>query len=57
MVNVLATGPKVREFKPGRGDGFLTAIKISSMPAFGEEMKRKDTCRKISQHVKNHFQV
>jgi hypothetical protein len=27
MVGVLATGSKVRGFKPGRGDGFLRAIK------------------------------
>jgi hypothetical protein len=28
VVTVLATGPKSRGFKPGRGDGFLRAIKI-----------------------------
>jgi hypothetical protein len=28
MVSMLATRPKVRGFKPGRGDGFLSAIKI-----------------------------
>jgi hypothetical protein len=28
VVSVLVTGPKGRVFKPGRGDGFLRAIKI-----------------------------
>jgi hypothetical protein len=27
VVSVLATGPKGHGFKPGRGDGFLMAIK------------------------------
>jgi hypothetical protein len=34
IVSVLAIGPKVRGFKPGRGDGFLRAIKIRSMTSF-----------------------
>jgi hypothetical protein len=34
VVSVLATGPKGREFKPGRGDTFLRAIKIRSTPSF-----------------------
>jgi hypothetical protein len=34
MTSVIATGPKVHRFNPGRGDGFLTAIKIlSSLPS------------------------
>jgi hypothetical protein len=41
MVSVLATGPKVHGFKPGRGDGLLRAIKICSTPFFGEEVKPK----------------
>jgi hypothetical protein len=32
MVSVPATGPKVRGFEPGQGDGFLRAIKIRSTP-------------------------
>jgi hypothetical protein len=32
MVSVLAIGPKVGGFKPGRGDEFLKAIKIRSTP-------------------------
>jgi hypothetical protein len=38
MVSVLATGPMVRGFKPGRGDGFLRAIKIRNTPSFGVPM-------------------
>jgi hypothetical protein len=30
VVSVLATGPKGLGFRPGRGDGFLRAIKIRS---------------------------
>jgi hypothetical protein len=50
VVSVLATGPKGRGFKPGRGDGFLRAIKIGSTPSFGWEVK---PCRKIIRHVKH----
>jgi hypothetical protein len=39
VVNVLAIGSKVRGFKPGRGDGFLRAIKISRTPSIGWEAK------------------
>jgi hypothetical protein len=34
MVNMLAIGPKVRGFKPGRGEAFLRTIKIRSTPSF-----------------------
>jgi hypothetical protein len=47
-VNVLATGPKFRRFKPGRGDGFLKAIKICSTTSFGEEVKPKKQYRKLA---------
>jgi hypothetical protein len=30
MVSVLAIGPKLRVFKPGRADGFLNEIKSSA---------------------------
>jgi hypothetical protein len=33
VVSVLATGRKVRGFKPDIGDGFLRAIKIRSTPS------------------------
>jgi hypothetical protein len=45
MVSVLAIGPKVRGFKPDRGDGLLWAIKICSTPSF-EEVKTSAPCRK-----------
>jgi hypothetical protein len=51
VVSALATGPKVREFKPGRSDGFLRAIKIRSTSSFGSEVKPEVPCRKILRHV------
>jgi hypothetical protein len=39
VVSVLAAGPKVCGFMPGRGDGFLRAIKIRSTPSIGEDVK------------------
>jgi hypothetical protein len=53
VVSVLATGPKGRGFKPGRGDEFLRAIKIRSTPSFGWEVKPEVPCRKILRHVKD----
>jgi hypothetical protein len=47
VVSMLATGPKGHGFKPGRGDGFLKAIKVRSTPSFEWEVKRK-----ILRHVK-----
>jgi hypothetical protein len=41
----LALDPKVRGFKPGRGDGLLGAMKIRSTPSFGEEAKPEVPCR------------
>jgi hypothetical protein len=49
-VSVLATGPKVRGFETGQGDGLLRAIKIRSTTCFGWEVK---TCRKILGYVKD----
>jgi hypothetical protein len=57
MVGMLTIGSEVRRFKPGRGDGFLTAIKILSMPSFGGEVKLSAPCCKILRHVKNDFEV
>jgi hypothetical protein len=54
VVSVLATGPYGRWLKPGRGDGFLRAIKIRSTPSFGWSVKPEVPCRKILRHVKNH---
>jgi hypothetical protein len=53
VFGALSTGPKGRGFKPGRGDGFLRAIKIRSTPSFVWEVKPDVPCRKISRHVKN----
>jgi hypothetical protein len=39
VVSVLATESNGRGFKPGRGDGFLRAIKIRSTLSFGWEVK------------------
>jgi hypothetical protein len=57
MVSVLVIGPKVCWFIPGRGVEFLRAIKITSTPSFGEEVKPSALCHKILRHVKNHFEV
>jgi hypothetical protein len=53
VVSVLATGPKGRGFKHGRGDGFLRAIKIRSTPSIGWEVKLEVPCHKILRHVKD----
>jgi hypothetical protein len=47
VVSVLATGPMVRGFKPGRGDGLLRAIRIRSTLSYGWEEKPEVPCRKI----------
>jgi hypothetical protein len=51
VVSVLATGPKGRGFKPGRGDGFLRVIKIHSTPSFRWEVEPEVPRRKILRHV------
>jgi hypothetical protein len=53
MVSVLATGPKVCELKPDRGDEFLRAIKVRSMPSFRGEVKPSAPRRKILRPVKD----
>jgi hypothetical protein len=57
MVNVLAFGLSVREFKPGRDDETLRAIKFLSTLSFGREVKSKAPCRLILRNVKEHFEV
>jgi hypothetical protein len=47
MVSVLAIRPKVRGFKPDRGDGFLRAIQILSKTSFGRKVKPEDPSQKI----------
>jgi hypothetical protein len=48
VVIALSIGPKIRGLKPGRGDGFLSAIKIRSTHSFGEEVMPPGPCRNIS---------
>jgi hypothetical protein len=57
VISVLAIGPKVCGFKPGRSNGLLRTIKIRSKPSFGAEVKPEAPFRKILRHVKNHLQV
>jgi hypothetical protein len=57
MVSVLAIGPKVRGFKPGRSDVFLRATEIHNTPSFGGEVKTETPCRKIILHVKEMYGV
>jgi hypothetical protein len=51
MVSGLAIVPTVRGFKPGQGNGFSRAIKMSSTPSFGGKVKPSGP-RKILSHVK-----
>jgi hypothetical protein len=44
---------EVHGFRPGRGSGFLRAIKIYSTPSFGGEVK-PEAPYKILRHVRNH---
>jgi hypothetical protein len=53
--SVLAIRPKIHGFKPGQSHCFLRAIKISSIPSFGGEVKLEDPCHNILQHVRNHL--
>jgi hypothetical protein len=53
MVSLRAIRPKIRVFKPGRGDGFLSTIKIRSTPSFGGEVNPEAPYLRILRHVKN----
>jgi hypothetical protein len=57
MVSVPAIRPKVHGIIPGRGDGFLRAIKISCTPSMEGEGKLSPSCHKILLYVKNSFKV
>jgi hypothetical protein len=48
VVSVLATGPKVRGFKPGRGRWILRVIKYRSTTSFGGEVKPSVPCRRFT---------
>jgi hypothetical protein len=39
VVSMLASGSRVRGFKPGRSRWIFTGVKILSMPSFGREVK------------------
>jgi hypothetical protein len=52
VVSELTTGHKVCRFEPGKGDGFLRAIKIRSTPSFGWEVKPEVPCHEILWYVK-----
>jgi hypothetical protein len=39
VVRMLASGSRVRGFKPGRNRWIFLYIKILSMPSFGQEVK------------------
>jgi hypothetical protein len=51
MHSVLTTGPNVRGLKPGRGDGFLRVIKISSTTSFWGKVNISVPCLKFFWHV------
>jgi hypothetical protein len=55
-ISVLATGPKVRGLKPGRGDKFSRTIKIRITTSFGGEVKPSVPCRKILRHSKELYE-
>jgi hypothetical protein len=48
VVSVLATGPKVRGFKPSRGRWILSCDKIRSMPSFRGEVKLSVPCHRFT---------
>jgi hypothetical protein len=41
MITVLVVGPRVRGFKPGRGDSVVSVIKIRITPSFGGEVNQE----------------
>jgi hypothetical protein len=57
MVSVFGIGFKVYGFKPGKGNRFLRAIKIRSIPSFRGEAKPEAPCRENLRHIKNNLQV
>jgi hypothetical protein len=52
MFSVFAIGPKVRVFKPGQGNGYLSVVKSAHTLSFIWEAKLSAPC-KILPHVKN----
>jgi hypothetical protein len=56
MFGVHAIGPKVRGFKPGRGDRLLCSTKTRSSTFLRGELKPKSPCRNILRHVKELYE-
>jgi hypothetical protein len=57
MGSVLATGPKVRRFNPGRGRLISKGNKIPQYAFLRRGIKPSAPCLKILRHVKNPFEV
>jgi hypothetical protein len=53
VVIVLAIGPKVRGFKPGRGRRIFKGDKIRNKTSFGGAVKPSARLRKILRNVKD----
>jgi hypothetical protein len=49
---MLAIGPKIRGFKPGRGNEFLRMTQIQSMPSFRADVNLLAPYRNTLQHLK-----
>jgi hypothetical protein len=56
VVIVLSTGPKVREFKSGRGRRVFKGYKIRSTPSFAKQGKPAATC-KILRYLKDPYTI
>jgi hypothetical protein len=54
VVVVLATGPNVRGFEPGRGQYIFKGIRSTS--SYGGEVKPSNPCCNIVRHVKEPFE-
>jgi hypothetical protein len=48
VVSVLAAGPKVRGFKPGRRQWILRVTKVGNTPLFGREVNLSALCRRFT---------
>jgi hypothetical protein len=55
VVNVLSIGPKIHEFKPGRGRWIFKDDKIRSTTFLGTEVKPAAPCRQILRHVRGPY--
>jgi hypothetical protein len=57
VVIVLAIGPKVCGFKPGKGGGIFKGSRNHSRTYFRGEIKQVDPCHKILWHVKDPYSM